>query len=388
MGTLHQLSGDLYKRWRRSLERLSATGLSPLRGESSLLAKRGLPDSEVARESLTSGVRLDNNQVVWLKDDAPRQSLEDGYRGIEVLDAMPAADRAAIAATSALESKPVGSELTTLDLYVYLVGAELPEESNATENQERGADLGLWLRAWASALKDASQSEGLLAGIKNGDSYKVIKHLPTLTHAEAVLRHFRPDYDRLDRAEKAALLKGVCERLDAFHAALDGLVAFAEYGRYDPKKGKLQKLKSSTKTLQRNVRAALMSDVEGLKHEEVGKCLGGWVRPDEETWKIKRDASTPRAWVERGRGLLQAAWGEEGWAARVTEKKAQRQRWRCLSERERLLEATAEVIAANADLSVSETLQIIELGVPDEAKDGASYVFEAFNRGVEKLIEK
>jgi len=202
-----------------------------------------------------------------------------------------------------------------------------------------------------------------------------------------MLRHFRPDYDRLDRAEKAALLKGMCERLDTFHEALDGLVAFAEYGRYHSRKGKLKKLKSSAKNVRHYVRVALMSDVEGLKHEEVGKRLGSWVRPDEETWKVKRDASTPRAWVARGRRLLQAAWGEKGWAARVAAKEVQRRRWRGLSEREKVLEATAELIAASADLPVEETLRIIELGEPDE-KDGALYVHEAFCRGIEKLTEE
>jgi len=178
MGTLHQISGDLSKRWRRTLELLSATGLSPLRGESSLVAKLGISDHDFASESPTSGVRLGNNQVVWIRDDAPRDSLEDEYRGVGVLDEIPTAHKATIAATSALESKPLEGELTTQDFHLYLVGADLPGGSNASENRELGAVFGRWFGEWAGALKDASRRDGQLAGITNKDSVRVLKHLP------------------------------------------------------------------------------------------------------------------------------------------------------------------------------------------------------------------
>jgi hypothetical protein len=82
---------------------------------------------------------------------------------------------------------------------------------------------------------------------------------------------------------------------------------------------------------------------------------------------------------------LQQGWGEEGLRELIASMRDQFDRWRDLPEEDRLLEATAEQIAAFVGMPVEEALRIIEIGEPDESRDGASYIHKAFNRGAKKL---
>ena len=344
--------------------------------------------------SADGAVRLPNGQIVWLRDNAPRGDLDQEYRGIEVFDETPQTDMAIIAAVSALETRRVENERLEKAILIYKLGAEMPSE--ATPDSEAAENLkpfGHWLKGWAAKIDEAERSDPELQDATNIDSLNAVdglnamKYMRTFDYIEELLRYFRPDYDELSRREQTALIQGACERLNRFHEALEELVGHAEYATYDAERRKLRKLKSAADNVQLYIDAALLRDVEGLKYEEIGNRLGARI-PSAEQWNKKRDASTPRSWAEKGREeLLKRTWGEEGYAARVAAKKAERERWRRLSEEDRLLEATAEQIALMVGASVKDVLQIIELGELDESKDGAAYIYRAFNRGVEKQPE-
>ena len=377
--------GNLHQRASRWLDFLSGKGLSGVVDDKT----RTLP-KQAGSGGLTSadsGVRLPNGQIVWLRDDALRGDLDQEYRGIEVFDETPQTDKAIIAAVTALETRRVEDERLEKAILLYKLGVEMPSEatpdSEAPENLKPTAH---WLGGWAERIDEAARSDPELQEARSSDSLNAMRYMYTFGYIEELLRYFRPDYDKLSRREQTALIQGACDRLNKFHWALEELVGFAEYATYDASKRKLRKLKPATDNVQLYVDAALLRDVEGLKYKEIGDRLGART-PDAEEWKTKRDASTPRSWVAKGRGLLELAWGEEGYAARVAAKKAERERWRNLSIEDRLLEATAEQIALRMDASVKEVLQIIELGEPDESKDGAAYIYKAFNRGVEELPE-
>ncbi len=337
--------------------------------------------------SADSGVRLPNGQIVWLRDDALREGLDQEYRGIEVFDETPQTDKAIIAAVTALETSRMEDERLEKAFLLYKLGAEVPSEatlgSEAPKNRKPTAH---WLRGWVKRIDEAARSDPELQEARGSDSWNALRYMFTFGYIEELLRYFRPDYDELSRREQTALIQGASERLNKFHESLEELVRFAEYATYDAGKRRLKKLKSATDNVQVYVDAVLLRDVEGLKYKEIGDRLGARI-PNAEKWKNKRDASTPRSWVAKGRKLLELAWGEGGYAARVAAKKAERERWRSLSEEDRLLEATAEQIARREGASVNEILAIIQLGEPDESKDGAMYIYKAFARGAEKPPE-
>ena len=333
-------------------------------------------------------MRLPNGQIVWLRDDALRKDLDQEYRGIEVFDETPPTDVAIIAAATALETSCVEDERLEKAILLYKLGAEMPSEETP-ENEappENLKPIVHWLGGWAGKIDEAEQSDPELQDTTPEDTLNAMSYMRTFGYIEELLRYFRPDYDELSRREQTTLIQGACHRLNKFHKALEELVGFAEYATYDAGRRKLRKLKPATDNIQLYMDAALLRDVEGLKYKEIGDRLGART-PDAEEWKTKRDASTPRSWVAKGRKLLELAWGEEGYAAQVATKKAERERWRSLSKQDRLVEATAEQIALRVGASVKEVLQIIELGEPDESKDGAAFIYRAFNRGAEKLPE-
>ena len=338
--------------------------------------------------SADSAVRLPNGQIVWLRDDALRKDLDQEYRGIEVFDETPPTDVAIIAAATALETSRVEDERLQKAILLYKLGAEMPSEATPDNEAllENLKPFVHWLGGWAGKIAEAERSDPELQEATSRDDLNAMRYMRTFGYIEELLRYYRPDYDELSRRQQTALIQGACDRLNKFHKALEELVGFAEYATYDAGKRRLRKLKPATDNVQLYVDAALLRDVEGLKYKEIGDRLGART-PNAEEWKTKRDASTPRSWVAKGRELLELAWGEEGYAACVEAKKAERERWRNLSIENRLLEATAEQIALRVDASVKEVLQIIELGEPDESKDGAAYIYKAFSRGAEKPPE-
>ena len=384
MSILQEALGDLRKRTRRCLGFLSKKGLPVVAHDGTQIPLKQGSYRDVT--GADRAVRLHNGEIIWLRADAPREDLDQEYRGIEVFDETPQTDKAIIAALTALETGRTESEGLEKAILIYKLGAGIHAKATPGSEAPEKA-FGRWLMRWAGKVREASQSEPELQEVTHRDSNNALAYMYTFGYAEELLRYYRSNYDELNRREQAALIQGACRRINKFHEALEELVAFAEYETYDAEKGKLRKLKSATENVQLQVDAALLRAVEGLKDKEIGARLGART-PSAEEWKKKRDASTPRAWVKKGHDLVKAAWGEEGWTAYVAAKKAERGRWRTLSEEDRLFEARVEQIAAFAGVPVEEALRIIETGEPDEGKDGIAYIWEAFDRGAEKLLKQ
>lgn len=268
-------------------------------------------------------------------------------------------------------------------ILTYKLGAEISAEAMPNSESLEKEPIVRWFSGWSERLNEAARSDPEFQDVRATD---VGKYMPTFSYAEELLRYFRPDYDELGRREQAALIQGACGRINKFHDALEDLVAFAEYATYDAEKGKLRKLKPAMENVRRDVKAALYKHVEGLSNAEIGARLRTTLRGEGQ--KDKHDDSTARGWIDRGAALLRQGWGEEGWRKLIASMRSQHERWSNLSEEDRLLEATAEQIAAFRGIPVEEALRIIEFGEPDESKDGAVYILAAFNRGAEKLLEQ
>jgi hypothetical protein len=128
-------------------------------------------------------------------------------------------------------------------------------------------------------------------------------------------------------------MERACTYLQKLLEAIHTFTAFLEYGTPDwgPNRG--------AKTPTRDVKAAILSDVDGLPHRVIGQELGIWPPPD---GHYKGDYPTVRASVKRGREILVKALGTDGWSKRVETMKAEAARWNSLSDKEKLRETLAE----------------------------------------------
>jgi hypothetical protein len=122
---------------------------------------------------------------------------------------------------------------------------------------------------------------------------------------------------------------------------------------------------------QRDVRAAILRDVEDLTYREIGERLGIPLPaepmdedlPDDpealedlqkDLERRKGEHQTVRKMVERGRRILEDAFGREGWQQRVQIMKAEKERWWSLSPEERAGERDIEMSAPYLGISIEE----------------------------------
>jgi hypothetical protein len=155
-----------------------------------------------------------------------------------------------------------------------------------------------------------------------------------ITYVLALLRHHQPGFDELTHEQKLAYIEQACVHINEFLKALRRLAAFLEFG--DPNR----ELREETKQAERDVRAAVLKDVDGLTYMEIAKELG---EPIPKQFKDSGDHVTVRHMVKRGRHILEKALGKEGWRAQAGVMRAEAARWRSLSEEERRVEHVAEI---------------------------------------------
>jgi hypothetical protein len=147
-----------------------------------------------------------------------------------------------------------------------------------------------------------------------------------LEYVVALLRHYRPEFDEMPRAEQLALMREGLVRVNNFLRGLRQLEAFLEYGV----SGK--DLRPKIEDAAGDIRAAELRAVEGLSNREVGEVLG--IAPSEND-VAKRDNAKARTRADRGETLLISNLGEERWRELVKAKRAQRDHYHSLSEAER-----------------------------------------------------
>jgi transcriptional regulator with XRE-family HTH domain len=110
-------------------------------------------------------------------------------------------------------------------------------------------------------------------------------------------------------------------------------MAFVEYGT--PGRGAVPVAKS----IARDVKAAILKDVEGLTYKQIGERLGV---PPPVDFDYKRDHAAVRKMVGRGRKFLKMGLGEEGYASQVEAMKEEARRRHGMSDAEREAEDLAE----------------------------------------------
>ncbi len=260
-------------------------------------------------------------QVYWLQLDAGRS--ERGYRNVAISDEPLRTDKAIIAAMTALEGRPLDAQL---------LAKALPEVLPAYGES-------VWDR-WTRTLKERRNDEELVEAIEG------LRHHRSLDYVLTLLRYHRPGFDALPREERVVLVAGTCSYVNAFLEALRKLMAFLEHGTPG------RRIPAATKAAARDVRAAVLKDVDGLTYREIGKELG--VSPPEDVGH-KGDHPTVRKMVRRGRRILEQALGVEGWRRQAEAMRIEACRWNALSEEEREAELEAEALGVPYEETTGRT---------------------------------
>ncbi len=251
-------------------------------------------------------VRLEGTrQTVWLNLDGPRS--ENGqYREVTVSEEPLRTDGAILAALALLEGRPV--DLSSLRKV-------LPELVPSYGES-------VWDR-WTDLASEESKAELL----------RSLRHHQTLDFVLLLLRYHRPGFNSLPLEERVALLADSCAYLNDLREALEKLMAYIEYGT--PGRGAVPVAKS----IARDIKAAVLKDVEGLTYRQVGERLGV---PPPADFGYKGDHSAVRKMVGRGRKFFESALGEEGYESHVEAMKEEAKRRRGMSETQREAEDLSE----------------------------------------------
>lgn len=262
-------------------------------------------------------------QTVWLQLDGPR-SPERGYREISVSDKPLRTDAAILASLTALEVRPID-----LGVLREILPKILPLRGES-----------FWDR-WTGILEDRHADEKLKSTLRD------LRHHQTLDYFLALLRYHRPGFDDLPPRERADLITETCSYANEFLDALRKLVAFLEHGRPN------RRGPAANRITARDVKAAVLRDVDGLTNRQIGEelCI-----PAPTDFVVKGDHPTVRKMVGRGRTVLETALGEEGWQRQAEAMKAEAARWHSISSPEQEAEIESEILG----VPYEETLQRVE----------------------------
>ena len=129
-----------------------------------------------------------------------------------------------------------------------------------------------------------------------------------------LLRYHRPRFDALPQEDQLGLIEKTCVHINRYLDALRKPTSFLEYGV----PGKRQTL--ALKDADRDVRAAVRRDVEGLTYREIGRIFAV---PPPADFAYKGDHPRVRQMVNRGRTILERALGKVGWQEQIREMQAE-----------------------------------------------------------------
>jgi hypothetical protein len=277
---------DLASRW---LEVLSEEGGLPFGGTPEIrtggkLMVRGVTENpaNTSSDPLTSHVVLENGQTVWVR--RAKRPNRRGYRSVGVVARPDRTAKAVLAMLTLLEGRRLDKEV--LERLLPLVD---PADGTSI----------------ADSLHHQRLEEPRRGGGGEGAASPVgdIAADRPLRYAHALLRYYRPGFDSLATGEKRELLQKCCERVDGILETTRLLAEFLEYGR--PRKDLVPFIRNP----QRDVEAAVLREVEGMKYREIAQSL----EVDSERARDLDDYSTVSKMVKRGRDILERAFGHEGW---------------------------------------------------------------------------
>lgn len=260
-------------------------------------------------------VRLEGSrQTVWLGLDGPRSGTGQ-YPEITVSEEPLRTDAAIIAALALLEGRPV----------------DLPRLRRLLPDLIPAYGESVWER-WTKLLREDQKEEA--------ESLRDLQHHRTLDFLLLLLRYGRPGFDGLPLEERAGLLQGACSYLNDTLEAVGRFLAYVEYGTSGRAPVPV------AKSVGRDVRAALLKDVEGLTYKEIGARLG---IPPPADFGYKGDHPTVRKMVGRGRKLCRAGLGDEGYASHVHALREEARRRHAMTGAEREVEDLAEAFGLSRE---------------------------------------
>ncbi len=341
---------DLPELARLRMEKLAKRGLPEINPESGDPTKEmanyyppHTPDGVEARP-----VRLENNQVIWIRASGFFDE-EYGYRTLRVYDrfrSSPRSDNAIIAASTVSEATAIEPPEKVWKLIPFFerVGEEVSSE-------RIDDDLEEFLTAIAKLLK--AHFEGL-----NLDDVRPAA-LDTLEYIIDVFRYYRPGFDDLPREEQIALIEHACGHVNDLLKAVFNLTQFAKYGT---PKGKIN---PEVKNAARDVRAAELKVVTGLRYRKIAEIMG---IPPPKTWPSKNDHPTVRRMAGRGMNLLEKAFGKEGMQKWIEEKQEEARWFQSLDRDAQWFEIESSHAAEYYGISFDEARVLIARYVSEKAE--------------------
>ena len=287
-------------------------------------------------------VRLDNDQVIWLRPSPSRSP--QGYKPIVVLDKQQCETKATVAALTVLEGYISNPEelrnalLLMADLSpetlekVWIVDRDESRFNNSYEVVIRELDKEVDPRELGSQ-KTADEKNWARGLDKYARGLEKYRQLSSLFYLVALLKYYRPEFGQYSWEYQLALMERACTYLQKLLEAVHTFTAFLVYGTPDwgPNRG--------AKTPARDVKAAILRDVDGLPYRVIGQELDILPPPDVH---YKGDYPTVRMSVNRGREILEKALGTDGWSKQVETMKADVAWWNSLSDKEKLRETLAD----------------------------------------------
>jgi hypothetical protein len=281
-------------------------------------------------------VRLSGEQELWIRFDTRR--VDEGYMAIDVVDA-PRSDAAILAAMVAwLVAEPI-------DLKKVLAASSIENspEVRARLDKKEALHKRILAKDQDIALEDVVETVKFMLG-----HFTLQEAQQPWEYLMPLIEHYKPEAKTYSDQEYFALLERTCHHINNFLEALRKLHAFLDYG--SPSK----RLTPSIREPNSDVKAAVLRDVDGLNYRQIGEKLKVPLPPDLE---IKGEHQTVRKMVERGRNVLQKAFGEEGWRERLKTMKAEKKWWQSLSHEEQNRDRDAISLASDLGISVEEARQ-------------------------------
>jgi hypothetical protein len=264
--------------------------------------------------------------VLWLQLDGER-SDKRGYREPVVSDEPLRTDKAILAALTALEGHLIDIER----LRKALPKLKLPLERSMRDQWHEAANDLPKVPYRRGKLEEYLKQT--LKQIEESDIPGGLQSYQSLDYVLLLLRHHRPEFDDLPHEEKLALIERTCAYVNELLEALRKFMAFLEYGVPG------LPLRSVAKDANRDVKAAVLRDVDGLTYRRIGEELNV---PLPEDFNDKGDHPAVRQTVMRGRSMLERALGKEGWQEHIETMKIEAKRRRSLSLVERNAEDMVE----------------------------------------------
>lgn len=282
-------------------------------------------------------VNLGGKQELWVRFETRRD--DEGYMAIDVVDA-PRSDAAILAAMVAwLVAEPI-------DLQKVLAAISIKISPEVRARLERAEALQ---KRISEKQQDISFEEYAEQAKFLSDYISLLEAQRPLAYLMPLIDHYRPEVEAYSSKEYVALLEKACHYINDFLEALRKLQSFLEYGSPD------RKLSPPIKEPNKDIKAAVLHDVDGLNYRQIGEKMAIPPPPD---LKIKGEHQTVRKMVERGRNILVRAFGEEGWQERVATMKAEKEWWKSLSREEQDRELEAIWLASDLGMSVEEARQL------------------------------